>query len=117
MRSVRLAALGALLVLTAPACVNVGIPGLDNFFARGDSFVLRGTAAVVDQGGACRVWLGENGLTYHLFQGPALQNDEFDRVVTAGVTSRLQLAVRQDLQVDCQRGDIVEVERVLEIAP
>jgi hypothetical protein len=63
------------------------------------------------------VWIGTNGETYHLFQGGRMENAEYDRITTAGVTSRLELVTRSDLTVSCQVGQIVEVQRVLEIDP
>lgn len=82
---------------------------------RGTAFVLRGTAAVVDNGGPCLIWRGDNGQNYHLFQHPTLANDAFDEVTTPGVTSRLVLATRTDLSLDCQSGTIVEVQDVLDV--
>lgn len=106
--------LGGLLVL-GPGCINIQIPGQGTLFVSGESFVLRGTTAVIDADGPCRVWIGENGVTYHLFQSVQLSNEDYDRVVLPGTTSRLQLATRSDLTVDCSVGTIVEVERVLEV--
>ncbi len=81
----------------------------------GTPFVLKGTAAVVDRDGPCPIWVGENGETYHLFQGTALDNDAYDQIIQPGVTSRLILATRSDLTLDCQYGVIVEVQDVLEV--
>jgi hypothetical protein len=95
---------------------TVNIPGNNTtLFATGDPFILKGTTAVIDNSGPCLVWIGENGITYHLFQGGRLENADFDRITTPGVTSRLELAARSDLTVSCQVGEIVEVQRVLEI--
>ena len=113
-RKIRWLTIGSLLPLLAVAC-TLEIPGQDTLFVRGEPFVMRGTAATIDSSGPCRVWIGDNGITYHLFQSVRLASDEFDRVATPGVTSRLQLATRNDLKVDCQVGDIVEVERVLDV--
>jgi hypothetical protein len=105
--------LGVLLLLTlALGSCTLETPDL---FVRGEPYILSGTAAVIDRGGPCPVWLGENGTTYHLFQGGRVANEDFDRVRTPGVTSRLEIATRSDLYVDCQVGTIVEVERILEI--
>lgn len=92
--------------------------GSDTLFPVGTSFVVRGTADRIDTAqGSCLVFLGENGVTYHLFQSPRIDNDEFDLVTTPGVTSRLEIATRSDLIVDCQVGTIVEVQNILEIVP
>ncbi len=85
------------------------------FVATGNPFVMRGTATLLEQGGGCPAWIGENGVIYHLFQNRRLSSELFDRVVTPGVTSRLELSVRTDLEVVCQVGTIVEVQSVLEI--
>lgn len=92
--------------------------GSDTLFPVGTTFVVSGTAdAVASDSGACRIWLGENGVVYHLFQTPRIENADFDRITTPGVTSRLELATRSDLVVDCQMGTIVQVEDILEIVP
>ena len=97
------------------SCVDLGeaqqalLPG-------GAPFVVRGTATIVEVSGApCLVWIGENGVTYHLFQDPLLDNESFDRITTPDTTSRLVIATRSDLVVACQVGTVVEVQEVLEI--
>ena len=104
-----------LVPLCVAGCIDIAIPGEETLFARGTSFVVSGTAAVVDNGGPCLVWIAENGVTYHLFQGVRVENDDFDRVTTPGATSRLEVATRSDLVVACRIGTIVEVQGVLEI--
>lgn len=103
------------LVAGSLAAVMWGCLSQNTLFVRGEPFIISGTADVVDRNGACAVWYGENGVTYHLFQGPRVQNADFDRVTTPGVRSRLEIATRSDLVVTCEYGTIVEVERVLEI--
>ncbi|MCO6438448.1 MAG: hypothetical protein J5J06_15265 [Phycisphaerae bacterium] len=99
-------------------CVDVNVPDSFSLLPVGTSFIMRGTSAVVDDptGQPCLVWIGENGVTYYLFQDARLENETFDRITTPGTTSRLQLATRSDLEASCQIGTIVEVEDVLEIA-
>ena len=104
---------GLSLVIGAVGCIN--FPQELLLGSTGDPFILRGTAAVLDNGGPCLVWIGENGATYHLFQGAQVENDAFDQATTPGVTSRLQIAVRTDIPVACQIGTVVEVHDVLEI--
>jgi len=87
----------------------------DNLVATGSPFVIRGTTAVIDSDGPCLIWIGENGVTYHLFQDPRVDNETFDQIITPGVTSRLQIAVRDDIVLTCQIGTIAEVQNVLEI--
>lgn len=105
-------------VFCLAACLVAGCnTGLEDsvLLARGTPFVLRGTAAVIDNGGPCLVWRGDNGETYHLFQDPTLENEAFDEVIQPGVTSRLVLVTRSDLTIDCQTGVIAEVRDVLDV--
>ena len=101
-----------LLLLSGAGCIDLSA---DSLLPVGTPFVVSGTAALVDSNGPCLVWLGENGITYHLFQDVRLPNETFDQITTPGVTSRLELAVRTDLQVACQVGSTAEVQDVLEI--
>jgi hypothetical protein len=106
----------AVLTAAALSACDVAVDlGADSLFPTGTSFVVRGTADVFEGNGSCPIWIGENGVIYHLFQNPRVPNEEFDRVITPGTTSRLELAVRTDLVVTCQVGTIAEVEDILEI--
>jgi len=108
-------ALALTLLVTASGC-SVSLDLLpDALVSTGTPFVISGTAAVVDSDGACLIWIGENGVTYHLFQTSRVDNETFDRVISPGVTSRLLIALRTDLVVTCQIGTIAEVQNVLEI--
>ncbi len=92
--------------------------GTDALFAEGSAFVISGTSDLANvDGNPCNVWIGDNGVIYHLFQSPQVDNGDYDQVTTPGVTSRLLVATRSDLVVDCQIGTIVDVEDVLEIVP
>ncbi|MCB9850370.1 MAG: hypothetical protein H6817_06660 [Phycisphaerales bacterium] len=114
---VRWAVVVGLLVLVGACTFNVDLGGT-TLFPIGTAFVVSGTADLVDtEDGACPVWLGDNGVTYHLFQNPRVDNADYDQITTPGVTSRLELATRTDLVIDCQVGTIVEVQNVLEIVP
>lgn len=105
--------LSAITVILLCGCLEINTP--DTLIPTGGSFVLSGTAQVIDQDGPCLVWTGENGISYHLFQDAALENELFDQVTAPGTTSRLELAQRTDLDVACQVGPIVEVLDVLEV--
>lgn len=104
-----------LAVFLAAGCIDIEIPVSPTLFPTGTSFVVKGTMTVENQGGPCLVWVGENGVKYHLFQHPRVSNEDYDLVTTPGTTSRLVLASREDLEVDCQAGSIVEVQDILEI--
>jgi hypothetical protein len=101
--------------LALPGCIDISVPVAPTLFPTGTSFVLTGTATVIDNEGPCLVWEGENGVIYHLFQDRRVTNEDFDLVTTPGVTSRLVLATRSDLVVTCQVGTIVEVQSILEV--
>ena len=106
----------SVLLVVVGGCIDLEVNAPDTLLPMGASFVVSGTAAVIDNDGSCLIWTGDNGVTYHLFQDSRLDNELFDRVTTPGTRSRLELARRTDLQVACQtRGVIVEVQDVLEV--
>ncbi|MDD5171021.1 MAG: hypothetical protein PHN75_19550 [Syntrophales bacterium] len=100
-------------IFASGCSVNLSIP--EGLLSSGSPFVISGTATLADNNGPCLIWIGENGIIYHLFQGLSVENETFDRITTPGVTSRLLLAERTDLEVTCLMGTIVEVQDVLEI--
>ena len=102
-------------VVYLAGCIDLALNAPDTLLPIGTAFVVKGTTAVIDNGGPCLDWNAENGVTYHLFQDPRVENETFDRVTTPGVTSRLEIAIRNDLEIVCQIGPIVEVQDVLEI--
>ena len=105
---------GVVMILVgSAACFTINAP--DTLIPTGGSFVLGGTSEVIDVDGPCLVWRGENGVIYHLFQYVNLESELFDQVTTPGVTSRLELAERTDLDVSCEIGPTVEVRDVLEV--
>lgn len=103
----------AALLLPATSCIE--IPAIEDIFVRGEPFVITGVSVLVEHNGPCAAWLGDNGITYHLFQGVNVVNSEFDRVMATGIRSRLVLATRSDLEIACQVGRLVEVQAVFEI--
>jgi hypothetical protein len=106
-----LASLG--LVLAVTSC-TIDIP---NPLATGTPFIVKGTSALRDVfgKGQCPVWVADTGILYHLFQGDNVNNADFDAVLVTGVTSRLRIAVREDLEVACKLGEPVVVEEILQI--
>ena len=107
----------SILVFAAAGLLTAGCIDLSGatLLPVGTPFVVTGTATVIDTGEPCLVWLGDNGVTYHLFQDPLLQNESFDVITEPGTTSRLVVVTRTDLEVGCETGTIVEVQEVLEI--
>ena len=105
---------GAAILAGASSCTfNLDL-GTTSLFPTGTSFVLKGTADMAESDATCPVWRGDNGVVYYLFQTTRITNEEFDRIATPGVTSRLELATRTDLASPCAVGAIVEVKDVLE---
>ncbi|MBN2559445.1 MAG: hypothetical protein JXQ75_00755 [Phycisphaerae bacterium] len=100
-------------VISLSAC-TISLP---NPTAFGTPFIAKGTYELreVWGGDPCPVWVTDTGAIYHLFQDIAVSNEDFDRVTTPGVTSRLQLTTRSDLVVGCLIGIPVEVKQVLSI--
>jgi hypothetical protein len=103
------------LLASLAACRDLIINAPDSLIPVGTPFVLSGTAEVIDDDGPCLVWLGENGIVYHLFQKPTLESDLFDKITSPGVTSRLEVQERTDIDVACQQGPVLEVQDVLEV--
>lgn len=104
------------LALGFVAGCSIQIPSAQSLFPIGTPFVLKGTSTLSQSlSGPCPVWIGDNGIAYYLFQDTRLDNELFDRVTTPGVTSRLKLVVRTDLEATCHNGPFVEVLDVLEI--
>ena len=98
------------------SCIDITAPEDITLLNVGSPFVVRGTAALIDTpDGPCRVWVGENGISYHLFQSVELENDTFDQISSEGASSRLVLARRSDIELACAFGSVVEVRDVLEI--
>lgn len=105
-----------ILAVSMLAGCTIQIPSAESLFPIGTPFVLSGTSTISSTlSGSCPVWIGDNGITYYLFQDAKLDNTLFDRVTTPGVTSRLKLVVRTDLEASCHNGPFVEVLDVLEI--
>jgi len=107
--------LSLLWVALFPMGCTVNFSAAETLLPIGSPFVVSGTASLIDHNGPCLIWNGNNGVTYHLFQGQTVDNESFDRITTPGVTSRLVLSKRADLEVACEIGTIVEVQDVLEI--
>jgi hypothetical protein len=108
----------ALVLLAAVGLAGCGAT-VTSFLTRGSPFITKGTAETrnVFAVGSCPAWVDTSGAVYQLFQGENVSNADFDQVTTPGVTSRLELTMRDDLVVGCQVGTKVVVDRVLEILP
>jgi hypothetical protein len=111
-----IAVLACLLPIGLAGCIDFDLNMLDSLFPQGTEYVVGGTSAVIDgDSGPCRVWFGDDGLTYYLFQNKGLENDLFDQVIAPGATARLVISTRSDLDAPCGVDAIVEVQDVLEI--
>lgn len=102
--------------LAMPAC-TFSLPTLPNLIGSTEPFLLKGTYMRIDRFGQapCFAWEGENGIFYHLFQDVNLDDDLFDMATTVGVSSRLLIQPRGDLQTACNLGPTVEVLEVRDI--
>jgi hypothetical protein len=104
----------ALVAVSSFGCIQ--LPEEVTLFPTGEPFVVMGTSTLIEtEQGPCPAWIGENGVVYHLFQDRRVENDTFDLITTPGVTSRLEIATRTDLVLDCAQGTTVEVRYVLEV--
>ena len=120
MRAIGLGAcwmVGLLMVVPFLACIQVDVgPLIPSLSTTGSSFIVKGTAGTAEgENGSCLAWYADNGVIYHLFQTSGVSNQDFDRITTPGVTSRLEIALRTDLEVACNVGTTVQVQQVLEI--
>lgn len=102
--------------LIVPSC-TIDLPSLPTFGGSTQPFLLKGTYMRIERFGQapCFAWEGDNGILYHLFQDANLDNDLFDMATTVGVSSRLLIQPRSDLQTACNLGPTVEVLEVREI--
>jgi hypothetical protein len=107
---------GMIPVFLALAAVGACTLQVPSIFPSGTPFIVKGTSETRDvfACGPSAVWVDTSGVAYHLFQGDRISNEDFDRITTPGVTSRLEIATRDDLQVACPVGIIVEVRSILE---
>lgn len=107
-----------LVILAAVALGGCGAT-VTSLLTRGTSFITKGTAETrsVFAVGPCPAWVDTSGAVYQLFQGTAVSNADFDQITTPGVTSRLELTLRDDLIVGCHVGTTAIVDEVLEILP
>ena len=112
-RSIVLSTIG--LGLLASAC-SIELPNPLDF---GTPYIVKGTfeERPLFGGGVCPVFIDQTGVVYHLFQGEAIANADFDAVTTPGAVSRLQIIRRDNLPVGCEQGITVVVEEVLEVIP
>lgn len=96
-------------------CISLDLDIPDLLPTIGTSFVVKGESVILEGDSPCPAWIGDNGVTYHLFQDPNVSNEAFDEVMTPGVRSRLQIVPRSDLVLTCSVGTLVEVQDILEI--
>ncbi len=110
-----LTAISLAAVLTA-SCIDVHLGDGGSLFPE-PSFIISGTVELDAGEPLCSRFQADNGLTYHLFQGPRLTNDEYDQLFEDGARARLEIEIRDDLVLECEEGELVEVVEVLEFIP
>ncbi len=107
----------ALVALPAASCIDLNIPKGEGLFPE-PSFIISGVMELDAERPLCSRFQADNGLVYHLFQGPRLTNDEYDQLFENGARARLEIEIRKDLDLlGCRRGATVEVLEVLEFIP
>ncbi|MCP4250180.1 MAG: hypothetical protein GY778_24315 [bacterium] len=104
--------------LAAAACIDLNIPSGDSLFPE-RSFIIGGNMDLDRQRQACSIFQADNGVSYRLFQGPRLTNDEYDQLFEDGSRARLEIEVRDELSLlGCDLSAVtVEVVEVLEFIP
>jgi hypothetical protein len=100
----------------ASSCIELNLPSGDSLFPA-PSFIIAGVMDLDPQQPLCSRFVADNGVVYHLFQGPRLSNDEYDQLFEEGARLRLEIQIRDDLVLLCQEGELVEVVEVLEFVP
>ena len=117
-----------LCLLSTTSCIDLGLgdlvgeeePGVGGGTTRPGAFVIAGTMVEADSLRPCPVFQAENGVQYHLFQGDALSDSQFQSIATLGAMSTLEVVLRRDLDLRCQVDDVLEVlevTAVLQVAP
>jgi len=107
----------ALVALSVSSCIDLNIPEGEGLFPE-PSFIISGVMELDAEQQLCSRFRADNGLIYHLYQGPRLTNDEYDQLFQEGARARLEIEIRKDLElVPCRRGATVEVLEVLEFIP
>jgi len=121
-------AVACLWLLSTASCIDLGLgnlageeePGVGGGTALPGAFVIAGTMVEGVSLRSCPVFQAENGVQYHLFQGDALSDSQFQSIATLGATSALEVVLRRDLDLRCQVDDVLEVLEVtvvLQVAP
>ena len=111
-----LVALGWVLCTYTSGCIEVVIPPSHSELFAGP-FIAGGVMEVDPENRACSLFREDSGVTYLLFQGLRLTNEEFDDLFQDGARVRLEIQTRSDITTGCGGGMVVEVLEVLEISP
>ena len=110
-----LVALGWALCTCTSGCIELVIPPSHSELFAGP-FIAGGVMEVDPENRACSLFREDSGVTYLVFQGLRLTNEEFDDLFQDGARVRLEIQTR-DLSTGCAGGIVVEVLEVLEISP
>lgn len=112
-RAVRRGGMLGLFILLVSGCINFPT----GLFPESNSFIGVGTYQEHSAflANTCPAWIDDYNVVYYLFQGPDVSSEDFDKITTLGVRSRLQLRPRTNLQTSCPQGTVVEVEKVIDI--
>ena len=111
-----LVALGWVLCTYTSGCIDIVIPPSHSELFAGP-FIAGGVMDVDRDNRACSLFREDSGVTYLVYQGLRLTNEEFDDLFQDGAHVRLEIQVRSDITTGCGGGIVVEVLEVLEISP
>jgi len=107
---------GVLLCLTlAGGCFSLDDPALQS--ALTGPFIVSGVMHVDDQSRACSIFEEDSGVSYILFQGLRMTNEDFDQIFQDGAQVRLEISLRPGIPTECSGGLLAQVEEVLELVP
>ena len=111
-----LVALGWALCTCTSGCIDLVIPPSHSELFSGP-FIAGGVMELDPENRACSLFLEDSGVTYLVFQGPRVTNQEFDDLFQDGARVRLEIQERGDIPTGCGGGIVVEVLEILQISP
>lgn len=115
-------AIAAVLCISTSACIDLsglvaGLTGDTLETALTGPYIVGGVMEVDAETRPCSLFREDSGVTYLLFQGTRMTNEDFDTLFQDGAWVRLEINRRNGLLTNCGGGTIVEVQEVLELIP
>lgn len=96
-------------------CIDLTDPTLQA--ALTGPYIVSGVMELDPKVRACSVFHEDSGVTYVLFQGLGITNEDFDAVFQDGARLRLEVDRRDGIPTNCHGGIVAQVNEVLEIIP